>query len=814
VPASLLADARIAVRSLLKAPGFTAVVLTTLAVAIGANTAIFSVVDGVLLKPLPYPDADRLVTVVTHTLPAPGRTGDLPYSDRGYWHFVENNRTFEHFGGYAGGSLQWALTGEGAPVEVDVGLMTRSAFEAVGTQPQRGRWPTPEEDVNGGPQVALLSDGLWRSVFAADPDVLGRTFEMNSETWEVIGVMPPGYEFPAPEVDVWIPRQLDPASENFGGHHLWAVARLNPGTTLETAEADAEDLVSRFGEAGYGPTWFTGVFNGEVTVASVREALVGDARLPLLVVLGTVGFVLLIACSNVANLFLVRAETRARETAVRVALGSGRTRLVRFVLTESVLLALAGGALGILLAWIGTHVLIASAPPIIPRLAEIGVSGRALAFTAGISVLAGLLFGLVPALRTESSRMLDALKDGGRGGIGSRQQHRVRNGLVVSQIALALVLLVGSGLMVRTFQGLRSIDPGFEPEGAVTLRVSPAPLNYGNDPEQVAAFYDELLGQIRNLPGVTAAGASTILPLNGVGSRLTTAIDDFPTPEDEFPPSFLIRRVTPGYFEALGVPVVEGREFMRDDHDLRLGSMLISEELKERYWPDESALGKRLTTAGAPARVVGVVGDVPFLSLDEESSETIYKPMLDSIGGGALAMSVVVRAQGEPGAVVPGMRGIVERLDAELPMTDVQLLDELVSDSMSRTTFTMTLLVIAALVALFLGAVGVYGVTAYTVSRRTGEIGVRQALGADSGRVRGMVLGEGMRLAALGVAIGLAGSLALGRVVASLLFGVSPYDPLTLVGGSVVFLAVAALATVIPSSRAAAIPPAVALRTE
>jgi hypothetical protein len=272
--------------------------------------------------------------------------------------------------------------------------------------------------------------------------------------------------------------------------------------------------------------------------------------------------------------------------------------------------------------------------------------------------------------------------------------------------------------------------------------------------------------------------------------------------------------VTPGYFEALGVPVVEGREFMRDDHDLRLGSMLISEELKERYWPDESALGKRLTTAGAPARVVGVVGDVPFLSLDEESSETIYKPMLDSIGGGALAMSVVVRAQGEPGAVVPGMRGIVERLDAELPMTDVQLLDELVSDSMSRTTFTMTLLVIAALVALFLGAVGVYGVTAYTVSRRTGEIGVRQALGADSGRVRGMVLGEGMRLAALGVAIGLAGSLALGRVVASLLFGVSPYDPLTLVGGSVVFLAVAALATVIPSSRAAAIPPAVALRTE
>ncbi|MGD8873121.1 MAG: ABC transporter permease [Gemmatimonadota bacterium] len=810
--ASLLSDVRIALRSLLRAPGFTGVVLLTLGVAIGANTAIFSVVDGVLLRPLPYPDADRLVSVAANTLPAPGRTGTLPFSDRGYWHFVENNRSFEEFGGYAGGSIQWALTGEGAPVQVDVSAMTVSAFEALGTLPQRGRLPSPEEDIPDGPQVTVISDGLWRSVFGGDPDVIGRSIEMNSQTWEIIGIMPPGYAFPSPEVDVWIPHQLDPASENYGGHHLWAVARLRPDATLESATTDAEDLISRFSEAGYTPQWFTGVFSGEATVTSVKEDLIGDARLPLLIVLGTVGFVLLIACSNVANLFLVRAETRARETAVRVALGSGRTRLVRFVMTESILLAIAGGLLGILLAWIGTRALVAAAPPVIPRLDEIGVSGRALAFTLAISLAAGLLFGLVPAFSTGRGRMLRALRDGGRGGIGGRGQHRLRNVLVVGQIALALMLLVGSGLMVRTFQELRSIDPGFQADNVVTFRVSPAPAKYGGI-EPIVGFYDNLLAEIRGLPGVTAAGATTILPLSGIGSRLTTRIDDFPIAPDEFPPSFLIRRVTPGYFEAMGVPVTEGREFIGDDHESRLGSMVISQAIKDQYWPEESALGKRLTTAGAPARVVGVVGDVPFLTVDVPATGTIYKPMLDSIGGGVVAMSVAVRAERDAAALIPQIRGVVEGLDPDLPMTNVQMLGDVVGDSMSRTSFTMTLLVIAALVALFLGAVGVYGVTAYTVSQRTGEIGVRQALGADSGTVAGMVLGEGMKLALVGVVLGLVGAVALGRVVASLLFGVSPYDGVTLVVGSAIFLVVAALATTIPSRRAAAIPPAVALRT-
>jgi putative ABC transport system permease protein len=722
VLAALLSDARVALRSLLKAPGFTAVVLLTLAVAIGANTAIFSVVDGVLLRPLPYPDADRLVTVAAQSIPTPSRSGDLPFSDRGYWHFVDNNHSFDYVGAYAAGGPQWALTGEGEPVQVDISAMTLSAFQAIGTLPQRGRLPTPEEDVPNAPQVALISDGLWRSVFAADPGVIGRTVEMNSQSWEIIGVMPPGYEFPSPEIDVWVPHQLDPASENFGGHHLWSIARLSEGATLESAKADAEDLISRFGEAGYGPTWFSGVFSGQATVSSMREDLIGDARRPLLIVLGTVFFVLgtvffvlLIACSNVANLFLVRAETRARETAVRVALGSGRSRLIQFVMTESVLLALMGGALGALLAWIGTRALVAAAPAMIPRLGDISVSGRALAFTAGVSVLAGLLFGFMPALRTGSARMLDALKDGGRGGTGGRAQHRVRNVLVVSQIALALVLLVGSGLMVRSFRELASIDPGFRSDDVMTFRVSPAPAKYQR-PEAIVAFYDELLDGIRAMPGVTAAGGTQFLPLSGVGSRLTAQIEDFPAATDEFPPSFHIRRVTPGYFEAMGIPVTEGRTFTRDDHELRLGTMIISQAIKDQYWPDESAMGKRITTAGAPAQVVGVVGDVPSETVDLPPIGTVYKPMLDSIGGAVVAMSIAVRAERDPAGIMPEIRTLVERLDPELPITEVRPLGDVVADSMSRTTFTMTLLVIAALVALFLGAVGVYGVTSYTVS--------------------------------------------------------------------------------------------------
>src|SRR5688572_14163881 len=412
----MLDDLRLAFRVLAKDRGFSAVTVLTLAVAIGANTAIFSVVDGVLLRPLPYMQPDRIVTVAAGTLPAPGRTGTLTFSDRGYWHFVNNNRVFESFGGYTGGpgGGQLSLTGQGPPVQVNMSTMTASAFEVLGTQPLLGRLVTPEEDVPGPPSIALLSHRFWMTYFGGDPSVVGRSIDLSGATIEIIGVMPDGFDFPSPEIDIWAPRRLDPESENFGGHSIAGIARLRDGVTIDAAVEDSEGLIARFAEAGYGPTWFTGVFSGEAFVTTLQDEIVGDIRTPLLVLLGAMAFVLLIACSNVANLFLVRAEARTRETAVRLAMGSGRARVVRYVLTESLLLALAGGAAGALLAWVGTRALVTAAPASIPRLDEIGMSGRALLYTLAVSILAGLLFGAFPALRTRADKMLASLRDGGR----------------------------------------------------------------------------------------------------------------------------------------------------------------------------------------------------------------------------------------------------------------------------------------------------------------------------------------------------------------------------------------------------------------
>ena len=808
---SILEDVRVALRTLLKARGFTAVTVLTLAVAIGANTAIFSVVDGVLFRPLPYPEAERLVTVAATTFPSAGGGGEAPFSDRGYWHFVNNNRTFDGFGAYSAAQPQWPLTGDGQPLQVDVGMMTASAFEIVGTLPQRGRFPTAEEDVPDAPQVALLSDGLWIDYYGSDPGIIGRVIELNGQQVEVIGVMPRGYNFPTPEIDVWIPRRLDPASENFGGHHLAGIARLAPGSTIESAVADAESLIGRFDEVGYGPTWFTGIFNGGAVVRTVQEEVVGNARQPLLILLGTVGFVLLIACSNIANLVLVRAEGHTRENAVRMALGSGRGRLIRYVLTESLLLALVGGAAGILLAYLGTSALVTAAPASIPRLDEIGIRGSVLLYTGGISIFAGLLFGVLPALRSGSDKMLSALRDGGRGATIGRDRHRARSLLVITQVALALVLLVGSGLMVRSFQQLRAIDPGFNAEGVLTFRLAPPPPKYA-DPEALTRFYDELFDRLEDLPAVVSAGAINTLPLTGGGAILTTRIDEFPPAEDEFPPTFLIRRATPGYFETMGIPVAEGRLFVADDHDARLGSLIISQSIKDQYWPEVSALGKRMQTAGAPARSVGVVGDVHDTGLEIPVEQFVYKPMLDSVGGGVRAMTVVVRTNPDPLSIVPAIRNMIEAIDSDLPISDIRSMEDVVGDSLSRTSFTMSLLVVAALIALFLGSVGIYGVISYVASQRTSEIGVRLALGADTRGVRTMILMQGMRLAGAGVVIGLLAAVAMGRLLTSLLYGVSLLDPLTLVGGSVIFLAVAVLAGIIPARRAARTPPAVALQ--
>ncbi len=811
---SLLQDLRVALRVLVKERAFTIVTVLTLAVAIGANTAIFSVVEGVLIRPLPYPNADRLVSVEAGVRPGPGRPPWIPFSDRGYWHFVNNNRAFEQFGAYAGGNIQWPLVGDdGPPIQVDVAALTRSAFELLGTQPRVGRFPTAEEDVPQGPRVALISRGLWRDRYGSDPSVIGRSIDLNGVKFEIIGVMPSGYDFPTPETDVWIPHQLDPASENFGGHHLNGIARLKPGVTIAQAVSDAENLIARFPEAGYGPTWMSGVFSGKARVQTLRDGLVGDARTPLLILLGTVGLVLLIACSNVTNLLLVRAEARTRENAVRLALGAGRGRLIRYVLVESAVLSLAGGLIGIGLALVGTRALVASGPASVPRLDAIGIDVTVLLYTLAISLVAALLLAVLPAIRVSAGRVLLTLNDAGRGSTVGKRRLRARSVLVVLQVALALVLLVGSGLMIRSYRALRSVDPGFDPKGVMTFRLSPAPAKYAGG-EPITQFYTQLVARLKAIPGVTSASGINALPLTGGAAYITANIAEFPTPEGEFPHAFHFRRVMPGYFATMGIPLVEGRGFTEDDDNARLGTIIISQSFKKEFWPNASALNKRITIGGAPAHTVGVVGDVHDGGLQTPVEQIAYKPMLDSVGGSVRAMMMVVRTGGDPTSLVPAIREAVKALDPDIPITNVRTLQDIVDASLSRTTFTMSLLLLAALIALFLGSVGIYGVLSYVATQRTSEMGVRLALGADAGVIRKIFLSYGMVLAGTGVVLGLAAAVALSGLLRSLLFGVKPLDPATLVGVSIVFIVVAGLASLIPAERAARTPPAVALRAD
>ena len=809
---SFFDDIRFAVRSLRKAPGFTSVVVLTLAVAIGANTAIFSVVESVLLQPLPYPDEDRIVRVAATTYRGGGDRGN-PFSDRGYWHFVNNNRSFDKLGGYFG-PLPVPLTGDRAPRHVRMGMMTSSAFEVLGVFPELGRLPRPEEDAPGGQPVVLLSHDLWASQYGSDPAILGRTIDLDGVSREVIGVMPAYYDFPTPNVDLWATIRLDPASGNFGGHYISAVARLAPGVTIDAAIGDARSLVARFGEVGYAASWFEGIFDGGAVVRPLRDVIVGDAREPLLIVFGTVGFVLLIACSNIANLLLVRAEARRRENAVRLALGGSRARLARHVLIESALLAFMGGVAGVLLAYVGTDALVSLAPAGIPRLGEIEVSGAALAFTGAVAVLAALLSGVLPALGSGSTQTMGALRDGGRNATLGRDRHRTRNALVMTQVALAFVLVIGSGLMVRSFDALRKVDPGFSAERLLTFGVRPLPAKYGNA-DAVAQFYDRLVERLEAVPGVTRAGAIDSLPLAGVPWNQAAVIEEFPPEEGAFPPVFDARRTTPGYFEAMDIPVVEGRAFTPDDHKRRLGSVIISRSVKDTYWPNESALGKRVTIyGGEPRAVVGVVGDVHHTGLDAPANRFMYLPMLDAQGGDVDQMTLTVRAAVEPLSLVSAIRSAIAELDPDLPMADVRSMQSVLGDSVSRTSFTASVLTIAALVALFLGSVGIYAVLAYVVTQRTAEIGIRSALGATPGNVRRMILSQGLWLAGFGVLIGLGAAVGLGRLIATQLYGVSSVDPVTIAAAGAIFIAVAMLASLLPAARAAGTSPLDALRAD
>jgi putative ABC transport system permease protein len=814
---SVAATFRSLLRGLRHSPGFLLVAVITLGVGIGANAAIFSVVDAVVIRPLPYPEPDRLVGVWND---APGIDNlHFEQSTGTYALYRRENKVLADLGIYSEGSV--TVTGGQSPERLGATAATGSLFSVLRVPPAHGRTIQQADEKPGVEQVAVLSDHLWRSRFGGDLKALGATLRIDGVEHRIVGVMPPGFRFPSPETELWVAMTIDSAKLEAGNFNYPAVGRLRPGVSTEQAAKELSGLVGRIPEV-YGEAVINrGMLEHAkfaVLVDPLRDNVVGNVERVLWVLLGSVACILLIACANVANLFLVRAEGRQREVAVRTALGATRGDVTRLFLGESLTLALLGGALGLGLAWSGVRLLVSMRPEGIPRLEEIAVGGRVLLFSLLLSVLAGLLCGGLAALRYGHPALVPALKEGGRGGTGGRERHRARNVLVVAQVALALVLLVGSGLMVKSFWRLRSVDPGFDPRGVLALRLDLPEAVYPTTAATLG-FVRQLLDRVRALPGVVGVATVDPLPLSGSNSTSAYSMEDFPVPPDEVPPLLGTRFVSPGYFQAMGIPVIEGRAF--DRLDLSRREVVVSRSLAERFWKGKSPIGKRLT-AGMTAEpmwytIAGVVGDVHDRGLEEKPAESIYFPMvrLDPQEEWApRSFFVVVKGQVDPAALVAPVRGVIRELDPNLPLSRVGPMREMVARSMARTSFTMLLLVIAALVALLLGAVGIYGVISYVVGQRKREIGVRMALGAQKRDISRMVLREGLAVTLTGIAIGLAFALAVTRLMIALLYGVTPSDPATFVAVPVLLAGVSLFASWMPARRAAAVDPQEAIRYE
>ncbi len=814
-----LNELRLAVRALLRRPGFTTVAVLTLALGIGANVAIFAVIDGVLLRPLSYPGSERIVVIDHH---APGL--DLPdlTNSAGTIRFYRDEAPFfSALGAYQMSPVN--LTGESQPARIQAVQVMPSMFRVLETQPALGRPFNAADATEGAAPVAILTHGTWVSRFGSDPGVVGKTVQLDGVTTEIVGVMPEGFAFPDPSVALLTPFYLDPNGA-FGSFGLRGVARLAPGVTLADARRRITELQSRlpayFGDKDLTPD-FMKKAGWSVTIDPLRKQMVGDVASALWIVLGTVGFVLLIACANVANLFLVRAEARQKEVAIRAAMGAGRGRLASVFLSESLVLGLAGGVMGILFAWGGVKLLVTFGPQSLPRIHDIGVDAPVLAFAAGLSVLAGLAFGSIPLTRILGRGLVRGLRDGGRGSTDGRERHRVRNVLVTGQLALALVLLVGSGLMVRTFQHLRSVDPGFDPGNVLTVGLSLGGYQtVRGHLSEAAGFYQRVADQVAALPGVEHVGVTTALPLgDGSWNGGSFLIESEPRAEDDLPPVAMYKAVGPGYFEAMGMTLERGRTEKPSDVEDGVPVVWVNETFA-RTLLGGNALGKHIRwERGADstwAEVVGVVKDVREFGLTQPVRADAYLPLVTGKWGfpDLEVGYLVVKTAGDPTALAQPIRDIVHRADASVPITRTSTMAEVVSRSMQRTSFTLVLLGIATLVALFLGAIGLFGVVSYVVSERTREIGIRIALGAHAEDIRRMVLRQGAGVGLAGVVLGLAGAFALTRLMGSLLFGVSATDPLSFLAAPVVLLAIVALATWLPARRASSIDPVEALRAE
>jgi predicted permease len=710
------------------------------------------------------------------------------------------------------------LITQGQPQQLSASQVTHDYFRVLGIQPFLGRAFVEGEDRRGAEPVVVIGYPLWEQTFGGDRTVVGRTLELDGVPRRVVGVMPRGSEFG--EEDLWLPLEIDTADPDASSLGLIGIARLAEGATIEAAQAEMQDLLMRFAEARpdeLGPEILeqTGL---AADVKPLKEVFVQDVRQALWVLLGTVGFVLLIACANVANLFLVRAETRQREQALRTALGASRSDLIRQYLTESVTLSVGGGLLGLGLAAFGVRGLLALAPADLPGILKIGIDGSVLAFTAAISVGAGIIFGLFPVFAHGRKGLSSSLKEGGRASTAGRERHRTRSALVVAQVALALVLLVGSGLMIRSFMAMREVDPGFEAPGLVTFSFALPGAEYV-DSRQVLDFHRQFTDRLAAIPRVETAGMITGLPLTDTKSAGPMEPVERPFPEGELAPIIEWRRVTPGYFAAMRIPILEGRAPEWDDQGDQLRGVVISQALAGTFWPDESAVGRQIRNQGSEHswEVVGVVGDVRFDDVQDEPQPFAYFP----VEGGTAeqpdpwrSMDVVVRVEGDPLAAIPDARDALRAIDPRLPMINPRTVEAVVEESMASTSFTVLLLGIAAGIALLLGTVGIYGVISYIVSRRTPEIGVRMALGAPAEAVLRSIVGQGMALTGIGMLVGLFGAWGLSRALASLLYGVTATDPLTFLGTAVLLGVVALAATWIPARRASRVDPVEALRSE
>ncbi len=802
-------DIRYGARVLIKSPGFTVVALVALALGIGANTAIFSVVNAVLLQRLPYRDANRIVVMWEHNF-----TGDHPHNVTSQENFIEWRREAKSFEGMAAFfDRRYNLTGAGDPVVVTAQVATPNLFRVLGADPMLGRTFTDEEGEPGKSNVVVVSYGFWQRELGGATDAVGKTISLNGGNATVVGVMPADFKWFIKEnagvgkpAELWLPFEPKPQP----GRFLSAVGRLKPGVSFAQANAEMNTLMARIGQER--PQYNSNI--GAVLVP-VRDQLAGEIRTPLLVLLGAVGFVLLIACANVANLMLARAAARQKEIAIRAALGAAGHRIMRQLLTESLLLSLAGGALGAALAVWGVDALVALAPSNLIGSARVGVSLQVLAFTFGVSVLTGVVFGMLPALEASRTDANEALKEGGRGTAGSRRSRRARSAFVVAQVALALMLLVGAGLLARSFQRLVSVDPGFDPSNLLTARVQLPARKYKEDP-QVVNFFRQATQQIAALPGVRSVSVGNYLPFyTGMGARTDFWIEGQPTPPPGQEYSTDVRVVDENYFRTLGIPVLQGRSFTAQEAVEDHHTIIISKALADKYFPGENPIGKRIAVEMMDKppfnEIVGVVGDVRYDKLDKETFPMVYwtQPQLTYND-----MTFVVRTEGDPTALGDSLRRAVQAVDPQQPVADVRTMESWIGESVSRARFGTTLLTVFACLALLLAAVGIYGVMAYTVTQRQHEIGIRMALGARAGDVLKMIVRQGMTLALVGVGVGLVGGLALTRVISSLLFGVSATDPLTFAGVSLLLIAVALLACLVPARRATRVDPMLALRYE